>query len=228
MRINNNVILITGGSSGIGNALVHALLQKENQVIICGRHKPENLEYSTNIRYIACDLRKTSDIIAVFEKLKEENIYVNILINNAGIIDDESFLTQELDYTELQHILSVNLLAPIILSDLFLKQVDLDSEACIINIGSNTAFTPDTSFITYSASKAGLHSFSICLREKLKLSQIKVFEMIPPRVDTTMTRNVSKNKEHIDTIEMITSEDCAESILEALQSDIYEFKIPLY
>ncbi len=231
MKINNNVILITGGSAGIGEALVNSLLKKENQIIICSRHKSksiEDLEQLYKLRHLPCDLRRKSDIINVFELLEKENIRLNILINNAGIIDDSSILKQEINYNDLHDIISVNLLAPIILTHLFLKQLPNESGAGIINIGSKTAFTPDSSFLTYSASKAGLHSLSICLREQLKASGIKIFEIIPPRVDTAMSRKVAKNKNHFESPEMMTPEDCAEKIIQAVQSDIYEFKMPHY
>ncbi|HSZ72634.1 MAG TPA: SDR family NAD(P)-dependent oxidoreductase, partial [Cytophagaceae bacterium] len=186
----------------------------------------EGLEHVYNVRHIPCDLRKVADIVTVFDILKKENIHFNMLINNAGMIDEHIFLQHELKHQELQDILAVNLLAPMVLTDWFIKQLPPDREGCIVNIGSRTALVPDPSFLTYSASKAGLHAFSIGLREQLKSSGINVFEIIPPRVDTVMSRKVSKNKTNAERLEMMSSNDCAEQILEALQTDVYEFKIP--
>lgn len=226
MKLENSIILITGGSTGIGQALVN-ILKKNNQLIICNRHKSKNIEYleqeNYNIKYIRCDLRKEEDIIRAFEQLQKERIKVNILINNAGIIDDVSFFDKTINHASLQDIVSVNLIAPIVLSHFFLKQLPESSHAGIINIGSKTAFIPDSSFLTYSVSKAGLHSFSVCLREQLHASGIELFEIIPPRVDTVMARKVSKKSTESDS--MMNPDLCARKIIEAVESNIYEFEL---
>jgi uncharacterized oxidoreductase len=228
MELTNNVVLLTGGSSGIGEALANSLLERDNQIIICSKHKSEaiqELEKTGNLRHFTCDLRIEADIIQVFNILRDEKLHFNILINNAGIIDEFNFFENEIKYDTLHDIVSVNLIAPMMLTHLFLKQLPDLIECCIINIGSKKALNPDPSLLAYSASKAGFHSFSLSLREQLMPLGIKVFEVVPPRVDTEMSRKVAKNRGRSITYGTMTPNECAEGILGAVESDFYEFKI---
>ncbi len=88
MQLSNNIVLITGGSSGIGLALARAFLELQNTVIVCGRSM-EKLEFVRKeypgIHTIQCDITNDDDIQQMFDKIRTEFNGLNILINNAGI-----------------------------------------------------------------------------------------------------------------------------------------------
>src|SRR5271155_4618088 len=88
MRIKDNVILITGGATGIGFALAEAFSGLGNDVIICGRRKDrldEAKQKLPNIVTVQCDVSRRLDQEMLFGMIKSEYKDLNVLINNAGI-----------------------------------------------------------------------------------------------------------------------------------------------
>ena len=95
MKLSDNTIFITGGGSGIGRGLAEALHQRKNQVIIAGRRKDRLMEVAaanSGMAWIELNIEDPASISAVATKLTAEYPKLNVLINNAGImnIDDAS------------------------------------------------------------------------------------------------------------------------------------------
>jgi len=111
---------------------------------------------------------------------------LNILINNAGVQRDIDFTKGIAEYLAGENEIKINLEAPIILSGLFIPSLTGKKEAAIINVSSGLGFVPAARMPVYSATKAGLHAFSMALRHQLLKSGIKVFEVVPPAVDTEL------------------------------------------
>jgi short-subunit dehydrogenase involved in D-alanine esterification of teichoic acids len=100
---------------------------------------------------------------------------------------------------------------------LLIPQLQLKPEAAIINISSGLAIAPKKTAPVYCGTKAGIHIFSQALRYQLEVSSIKVFEIIPPLVDTPMTAGRGQNK--------ISPQALAEEFWEGFLSDTYEMYI---
>lgn len=195
METINNKILITGGSSGIGLALAVKLANLGNEVIITGRDRIKLQHISTRypLSTFCCDLAKDEDINALVSAISEGNPDLNILINNAGIQYNYSFLNGVVS-KKIEEETTINLIAAMKLCGAFVPMFLGCKEAAIINISSSLSFSPKRSAPVYSATKAGLHIFTKALRYQLQGSNIKVFEVIPPLVDTPMTQGRGKNK----------------------------------
>ena len=222
MKTNGNTVLITGGATGIGFALAEAFVKEGNEVIICGRreHKlKEAKDKLPQIHTIECDITKVGDIFILYYNIKNDLKDVNILVNNAGIgrminlkKDEPSLMEDEI---------CTNLVAPIHLSAIFIPDLLRQKESAIINVSSGLAFVPMAAMPVYCATKAAIHSFSISLRHQLKDTAIKVFEVIPPIVDTEFhkdARDELKNRS-------IPPSVVAEETLRALGKDEYEIPI---
>jgi uncharacterized oxidoreductase len=82
--------------------------------------------------------------------------------------------------------IAVNLEAPIVLSGLFVPQLTGKEGAAIVQVTSGLAFVPAAKMPVYSATKAGLHAFSMALRHQLARAGIQVFEVVAPAVDTEL------------------------------------------
>jgi uncharacterized oxidoreductase len=114
MKLNGNTILITGGS-GIGGGLAEALHQRKNQIIIAGRRKDRLMEVAkanSGMAWVELNIEDPASISAVSTKLTAEYPNLNVLINNAGImnIDDVS---SAVDEKLLVSTLTTNLMGPI-------------------------------------------------------------------------------------------------------------------
>lgn len=185
MKLSNNKILITGGASGIGFGLAERFVSENNQVIICGRREEALLAAQEKLPSViikVIDLSVESERVALFNWVNQFHPDLNMLVNNAGIqnwmkVSDSDF------YEKADHEITTNVLAPIHLTNLFLKLTSLDT---IINVTSGLSFVPLTKVPVYSATKAFFHSFTLSLRHLLKSKNIEVIEMIPPALNTDL------------------------------------------
>ncbi len=214
--------MITGGTSGIGRGFAEALVKRGNKVIICGRREERLQEIQQNFEGIIttiCDVSVLEEREALFQWAIETFPELNILVNNAGI-QLPCDMTREVDIDKVNHEIEVNLTAPIHLASLFAEHFAGKDEAAIINISSGLAFVPIAFMPVYCATKAALHSITMSLRHQLKDTAVKVFEIIPPSVDTELghQRRTDKSQSHggMPTIEFI------DEAMDAIEQDKYE------
>jgi uncharacterized oxidoreductase len=191
MKISGNTILITGGSMGIGFTLAEKFLNTGNEVIICGRREDKLAEAKSKlpqITTIVCDVSKPEDRESLYNWAICKFPGINILINNAGIQRRINFKKGIDELRNKDNEVDINLTSTIHLSAYFIPDFLKKKEAAIINISSGLGFVPIALMPVYCATKAAIHSFSISLRHQLKNTAIKVFEIIPPTVDTDLDR----------------------------------------
>ncbi|HBF39822.1 MAG TPA: short-chain dehydrogenase [Firmicutes bacterium] len=189
MKLAGNTVLITGGASGIGYAMAEAFLEAGSEVIICGRRENRLMEaksHHPNLHTIVCDVSLESDCRKLLEWTTTHFGDLNVLVNNAGVQRDLDFTGGLSQFLAGPNEIRINLEAPVILSGLFIPHLTGKSEAAIINVSSGLGFVPSARMPVYSASKAGLHAFSIALRRQLVKQGIQVFEAVPPAVDTEL------------------------------------------
>ncbi|MFZ0454800.1 MAG: SDR family NAD(P)-dependent oxidoreductase [Ignavibacteriaceae bacterium] len=224
MKISGNTILITGGTSGIGKGFAEEFSLRNNKVIVCGRREnrlQEIKRYNENIEIITCDVTKAEQRELLIKTVTKKYPETNILINNAGIqlLAD---LT-DVDLNKLNQEIETNLTAPVHLASLFIQHLRTRNESAIINISSGLAFVPLSFVPVYCATKAAIHSLSISLRYQLKDSLIKVFEIIPPSVDTELghERRTSKSETHGG----IPVDEFISESMKAIEQDIFEAPI---
>ncbi|MBH5319628.1 SDR family NAD(P)-dependent oxidoreductase [Paenibacillus sp. GSMTC-2017] len=196
MEISGQTVLITGGASGIGLALAEGFLERSNHVIVIGQNEQKleqmKLKHPTVTTY-TCNLRIEAQIDKLVEAIMIHHPTLNVLINNAGIQHNYSFL-DHIDPKCIEDEIYINLTAPIILTSKLMPLLSRQSQAAIINVSSGLGLVPKKSAPVYCGTKAGLHIFTKSLRDQLATTQIRVFEIIPPVVDTNMTRGRGRDK----------------------------------
>jgi uncharacterized oxidoreductase len=189
MQISGATVLITGGSMGIGYAMAEFFLDAGSEVIICGRREEMLLEAQRNhpgLHIKVCDLADEAERRTLLEWTTTNFGSLNVLVNNAGIQRDIDFTKGIEAFLAGESEIKINLEAPIVLSGLFIPYLTGKKEAAIINVSSGLGFVPAGRMPVYSATKAGLHAFSMALRQQLIPLGIKVFEVVPPAVDTEL------------------------------------------
>lgn len=188
MRMTNNTILITGGGSGIGEALAHRFHDLGNTVIIAGR-RMESLQRASagrpRMHALPLDIESAAGIAEFARQVITKYPSLNVVINNAGIMRFEA-LDQARDLSDAEATITTNLLGPIRLTNVLVEHLSNQPDAALVNVSSGLAFVPLVASPTYSATKAALHSYTVALREALK-GKVEVIEIVPPAVQTDLT-----------------------------------------
>jgi uncharacterized oxidoreductase len=220
MKISNNTVLITGGSAGIGFEIAKLFSENGNNVIITGRNQ-ERLGRAAselkNVTPIVSDVSKEADVAQLVKKVHTEFPALNIVVNNAGnaFLYDLSDSAGAFDMAREEML--TNYLSVIRLNENLLSLLKEKPEAAIVNVSSIVAFVPG-SLATYSASKAALHSYTQSLRIALEDTSIKVFELMPPLVDTQFSAPIGGSRG-------ISPTAVAEELIKALKTDDYEIRV---
>jgi uncharacterized oxidoreductase len=188
MKLTGNTIFITGGGSGIGRGLAEALHKLGNQVIISGRrsgHLAETTKANPGMQSIELNVEDPESIAAVAAKLVGNYPKLNVLINNAGIMQVDD-LTMAVDEKLLVSTITTNLMGPIRMTGALIEHLKTQDRATVINVSSGLGFVPLAFAAVYSSTKAALHSYTMSLRYKLKGTSVKVLEIAPPWVQTDL------------------------------------------
>jgi uncharacterized oxidoreductase len=222
MNITNKTVLITGGGSGIGLEIAKQLIAKGNKVIITGR-SANRLEKAiaglNNISAFAADITKAEDVEKLIAYLNDKHIGLDVLINNAGQAYVYPIEVGVNSFGKASEEILTNYLSVVRLTESLLPALNKQAEAAIVNVTSIVAFAPGAMLSTYAASKAALHSYTQSLRFSLaKTTGIKVFELMPPLVDTELSVEIGgKNG--------IPPSQVADELLAGLASDTYEIHV---
>lgn len=188
---------ITGGSRGLGSAMVQTLLSLGFPVWTCGRTlvsgKPE--EKNDLYNYKSLNIGDQQALLSYFNSWLENFSDPQIrlyLINNASILYPMGMLGQN-DLAELSHHWEVNLTAPLLLMNQLAQYAMQErQEVRILNISSGAGRKPIAGWAPYCAAKAGLDMVSRVLAEEANISglPLKVFSVAPGKIDTAMQRQI--------------------------------------
>lgn len=204
MKMSGNTILITGGNSGIGQALAHQFHDRGNTVIVAGRDSERlraAVEGRPNMHAVTFDAGR--DPAAEFARsVLWEHPALNVLVNMAGIMRWEAIGASR-DLSDAEETVVTNLLVPIRLIDAFVDHLKRQVDSAIVNVSSGLAFVPHVKAPTYSATKAAIHSYSVSLREALA-GQVEVIELAPPAVRTGLTPGQEAKEEYMPLDEFVS------------------------
>jgi uncharacterized oxidoreductase len=193
----DRVIAVTGGTSGIGREFAVRLAAEGAKVIACARGETALRELQTQypaIETVRCDVAARADVLALEAVIRERHGRLDVLINNAGIMEQIDLLDTSVDDARIVQEVAVNLTGPILLTRTLLPLLRAGRSPLIVMVTSGYALLPATRAPTYSATKAGLHSFTMALRRQLRAAGVRVVEVLPPLVDTPATRSVRQPK----------------------------------
>lgn len=201
MKATGNTILITGGGSGIGQALAQRWHDAGNTVIITGRRRQvldEAISGKERMAAYVLDVTAAADVEAFAQLVMSDHPQINILVNNAGIYSAEE-ITAHRDISDAGRMVETNIMGPIRMTNALIDHLSVQPDAAIINVSSGLAFVPYPAAPTYSATKAAIHSYTAAIRPLLK-GKVEVIEIIPPQVQTELSpgQSVDPNSMPLD------------------------------
>lgn len=200
-----NYFIITGTSSGIGEAIANRLIHRREKVFCISRRENPALNLlakreHSGLWYYQFDLRNTSKIPGlmkeIFSFIDKETVSGIFLINNAGTLLPTGF-SGTLNTSEIEEHYKTNLIAPALLINEFIKlTTELNINKTIINISSGAAVSAYAGWSNYCATKAGLDMLtrSIALEQKNASFPVKVLSVAPGIVDTPMQEIIRESK----------------------------------
>lgn len=196
MNITGNTILITGGGSGIGRALAEALHARGNQIVITGRRESALkavVEANPGMAWAALDVADPAAIRAFAAQVVSDHPALNVVINNAGIMQAEDLKAEPFDLDVVETTITTNLLGPIRLTAALLPHLRAQAASTVITVTSGLAFIPLAATPTYNATKAAIHSWTQSLRHQLADTSVEVLELAPPAVATDLMPGHAEN-----------------------------------
>ena len=186
-------ILITGASSGIGYEMANELAAKGLNLILVARTEAKLQQiqselinkYGILVQYFATDLSDVNAAKNLYHKMKDENLLVTHLVNNAGVGNYGNFTETPLE--EELSMIQLNISSLVVLTKLFAQDMVSRKSGRIMNIASVVAFLPMPYFSVYSATKAFVKAFSETLAAELEGTGVTVSSLYPGTVDTGFT-----------------------------------------
>jgi NAD(P)-dependent dehydrogenase (short-subunit alcohol dehydrogenase family) len=159
IRLPGAVVLVTGGSRGIGAGIARAFLAAAAEVVVCGRSIPADAELPTSgtrrAQFLCCDVREADAVQSLFGTIRQRFGRLDVLINNAGggPPGELASLTPRV----IERVIQLNLVAPLLCAQAAnaLMQAQV-SGGCITSIGSVAGERPAPGAAAYGAAKAGL------------------------------------------------------------------------
>lgn len=221
MNITNKKVLVTGGGSGIGLEIASLLSAKNNKVIITGRNAAKlqkAAEGLSNVIPITADVNNANDVKNLVQIISQQFGGLDILINNAGMAHVYNLGPDANAAQKAKDEFDTNFFSVLNLTEQLLPALSASPEAAIVTVSSILALTPSHNLPTYSASKVALHFYSQALRFDLAKTNIKVFELMPPLVNTEFSKEIGGENG-------IPPSEVAQDLIDAFESDTYEIHV---
>lgn len=182
----DRVVLITGGSSGIGFEMAKQMLEEGSTVIICGRSQQkldEAKRKMPKVTTIQCDITSADERKKMAERMANDFPNLNMLMNNAGVVSRYLLATTGDLIDRISAEWETNYLAPVILTQLILPLL-IRNHGTVVNVSSGLAHMPLSIEPNYCATKAAIHSMTLSMRLQYAKTGVKVVEILYPEVNT--------------------------------------------
>ncbi len=221
----NKVIAITGGTDGIGKALVDDLIKKGAKIATCGRNSDKlyNLQISHSnsiLHTVIADVSKEQDCKRFIESTITAFGGIDILINNAGI--SMRALVRDTDLGTLKKVMDINFWGTVYCTKFALDEI-IKAKGSIVGVSSIAGYRGLPGRSGYSASKHAVNGWLEALRTELYTSGVNVM-WVAPGFTTSNIRNMALNNEAIphgespmDEEKMMSAEECAIHIVKAIE-----------
>jgi short-subunit dehydrogenase len=196
-------VMITGASEGIGRSFAETFAKKGHDLVLVARNasKLEELalelkaKYAIEAHVFAADLIPVGAAQALFEDITSKEIQIDVLVNNAGIMQVEKL--HECDIDGLNRLIQLNIQSLVNMTYQFIGPMIRRGNGKVVNIGSIASFMPTPNFAVYGASKAFVLSFSEGIAEELRGTGVTVTCVCPGMTETKMLSHAEGMEKYI-------------------------------
>lgn len=218
-------VLITGASSGIGWELAHVFARENHNLVLVARSEKKLLEfkadlekqYSVRAEVVLADLSAPNGATELVSKVKEKNITVDVLVNNAGVGVFGDF-ARETEWQKEKEMIQINITALTELTKAFVPAMLQKGQGRIMNIASTAAFQPGPNMAIYFASKAYVLHFSEALAEELRDTDVTVTVVCPGATESGFQSAAAMESSKLFKDKKVpTSKEVAEYAYQSLQ-----------
>lgn len=236
-NLKNKVVLITGGSQGIGKSLALEAARRGAIVVVCARNLEKLQKVSRQCLVMSgrpsfayqLDVTDPDQIDTVLDKIRHEVGDIDVLINGAGLGDMTAAVKES--RSMMGTMVNVNLLATMYLSRCVAKQMMDQGYGAIINIGSLAGKIPTPNSAAYSATKAGVIQFSNILRMEVADYGVQVLTVNPGPVDTAFFKKADPTGDYLSHLPdnmMISADELARTVWNNVGYKTREINVPGY
>jgi short-subunit dehydrogenase len=232
-KVSKNLVLILGGSGGIGKQIAKDCLRNSWRVLICS-NKPDQLAsalaelqlISSDCAAIECDVAETDSVNAMTQRVLTEEGCPDILINCAGYATYRTF--EESDWSEIENLIQVNFVGAVRFVKGFLPSMIARRSGVIVNMSSIAGRMPLTPNGTYSTCKHAMVTWSELLKYEVSRFGIKVNVICPGRVETSFFdhETFKTRLPRAETQYQITVEQVSKATLQAVKRDRFLTYVP--
>lgn len=218
MDLKNKVVLVTGGSLGIGLASAIKLKEKGARVIITGRNA-ERLKKAADendLIPIVSDVSKENEVIDLFSQIKNKFGTLDVLVNNAGYGYFETI--DNVNVERFNEVLQTNVIGAAVAAREASKIFKEQNSGAIINIASTAATKGFTGGTPYVATKFALRGMTECWRSELRPYNVRVILINPSEVQTEFVVNSGRDKREFNPTKLV-ADDIAHAVVSSLEMD---------
>lgn len=228
----NKNVLITGGASGLGEALAHHYAKQNFEVCIVDLN-PERgekvveaiIQAGGKAFFLPCDITKEADIETLKQQLQSRWSKVDVLINNAGVATGGALEFEDIEQWE--WVLNINVLGMVRMCRAFVPMMKQQGGGKIVNIASQAGITPAPLMGSYNASKAAVVSFSETMHLELTHDNIHVSVACPGFFSTNLDESMRTKQPGVTKLvsKMLhnSSDITAAQVAEAIYQDSENF-----
>jgi len=196
------VAIVTGGSRGIGKAIVEELLKINYSVIVTARNKTEeisNLEksFENKLFFVPCDISNPNERKSLFDFAQNTFGIIDLLVNNAGVAPRERKDILDITPEDFDYLTDINLKGTFFVTQEISPLLIKNKKSRIVNISSISAYTASVNRGEYCISKAGISMITKLFAARLAEYGVSVIEIRPGIIETDMTSKVKEKYEKL-------------------------------
>lgn len=218
MNLKNKVVLVTGGSLGIGLATAKMLKSKGAKVIVTARNKDRLIKAASEnglIPFIS-DVSNENNVLDLFDFIKKEFRSLDVLVNNAGYGYFD--FVENVDVDKFNKVLQTNVIGAALAAREASKMFKKQNYGAIVNIASTAATKGFAGGTPYVASKFALRGMSECWRAELRPFNVRVILINPSEVQTEFFINSGREGRDFNPTKLV-ADDIAHAVVSSLEMD---------